>query len=677
MLAAVYERHVDGFDPQRLAAEPRDRAAPVRAAASATARRCSTFDFGIETEASAAPALYQWAADFCTGDARVHGRRHEHVVEPARENFFSNAGRHRGHRRCRRNPARLTPTSPTFSVVAARPHRGRVRVQHHRPGHAQADHRPHAHARGSSRGLISDSDLTSFFHDPEFRKLNPHHHWPIQVAAPGLARRDRTPTRGSSRTGSTATRGARASSTARTSTASRSTPAWQRRAVPDRRVRRRASPNGVYFPRAGEEGVAQRLFAEHEAGRERSRPTRSNAGLHRRARPAHRRAVPAADREAHQRRRPAGRDARRRRASTAGFNAMQTSPAGFHAEPGAVSSTDAYPLTKVDHGDGADEADAAPTATFASARSSTTRSADGQKRPAAGLRGAARARCSCRRCATPATLPRDRPTTTTTTTPTTHAVRRWRRRRNRRLQRRVRRLHRRHRLHRATATTDADGRRRSAPGTRGGARPPRRPQPAVGAARRAAAARLGRSARACRSCWSSRCSRCSCAAASTSSEPHARLEAADDDRRHHDARPSRRDRRPERDDDAPASTPVEPAPPSAQGAPAIAVGTDRAARRPSCSLVASSRSSCSRSCSRASRRRAARSGLQRRFRNELGVEPRPGRRRDPDGRAGRDRADPRDRARRGRGRGIAEHAAAARARATWSARRCPASPATR
>ena len=34
--------------------------------------------------------------------------------------------------------------------------------------------------------LLSDSDLASFFQDPEFLKLNPHHSWPIEAADPGL-----------------------------------------------------------------------------------------------------------------------------------------------------------------------------------------------------------------------------------------------------------------------------------------------------------------------------------------------------------------------------------------------------------------------------------------------------------------------------------------------------------
>ena len=34
--------------------------------------------------------------------------------------------------------------------------------------------------------LLSDSDVNTFFEDPEFLKLNPHHAWPITAADPGL-----------------------------------------------------------------------------------------------------------------------------------------------------------------------------------------------------------------------------------------------------------------------------------------------------------------------------------------------------------------------------------------------------------------------------------------------------------------------------------------------------------
>ena len=34
--------------------------------------------------------------------------------------------------------------------------------------------------------LLSDSDVLTFFDDPEFQKLNPDHHWPVSAAEPGL-----------------------------------------------------------------------------------------------------------------------------------------------------------------------------------------------------------------------------------------------------------------------------------------------------------------------------------------------------------------------------------------------------------------------------------------------------------------------------------------------------------
>ena len=125
--------------------------------------------------------------------------------------------------------------------------------------------------------LISDSDLTTFFHDPEFLKLNPGHTWPLQAAAPGPARPSRTPTRGSSRTGSTAIPRRASLLDGNDKYGIAVNPAWHDVEYPTDVFEARL-PDGVYFPRVGEEGVAQRVFAETKPAE--SIPTDSlNAGF--------------------------------------------------------------------------------------------------------------------------------------------------------------------------------------------------------------------------------------------------------------------------------------------------------------------------------------------------------------------------------------------------------------
>src|SRR5207245_184108 len=107
--------------------------------------------------------------------------------------------------------------------------------------------------------LISDSDLTSFFHDKEFLKLNPHHHWPGQIAAPGLRGEKNADTWivTNWRNGNPA---ARSCLNGKKEFGVTVNSAWKGVLYPtdvfDARL-----PDGVYFPRAGEEGVAQRLFS--------------------------------------------------------------------------------------------------------------------------------------------------------------------------------------------------------------------------------------------------------------------------------------------------------------------------------------------------------------------------------------------------------------------------------
>src|SRR4051794_19360561 len=105
--------------------------------------------------------------------------------------------------------------------------------------------------------------------------------------------------------------------------------------------------NGVYFPRIGQEGVARRLFASTKPAD--SIPTDAlNAGLVGilDLPTAVRFKLPIAKLTTGVGKPVVGVDAA---SLTAGYNAMRTTPIGFHFMPGVVRNPLAYPLTKVDH----------------------------------------------------------------------------------------------------------------------------------------------------------------------------------------------------------------------------------------------------------------------------------------------------------------------------------------
>ena len=104
--------------------------------------------------------------------------------------------------------------------------------------------------------------------------------------------------------------------------------------------------NGVYFPREGEEGVAQRLFANTKPAD--SVPTdpldAGEIGIVDLP-TAEQFQLPIANLTTGVGKPVVGVNAL---SLLAGYNQMQTSPAGFHTEPAVPSDPYAYPLTKVD-----------------------------------------------------------------------------------------------------------------------------------------------------------------------------------------------------------------------------------------------------------------------------------------------------------------------------------------
>jgi phosphate transport system substrate-binding protein len=337
----VFEDTFDGYDPTHL--PPFHVIVPLRFQRSfADCPPVQTFDFRMETESSAAPALYRWAAHFCTGAHAFNVDVTNSSSNSARENFFSNQV-DIAVSSLPPEPGEMTATSPQYTAVpldltAVVFAYNITDPQTHKPI-TDLTLTPRLVAR-----LISDTDLTSFFRDPEFLKLNPHHHWPIQIAAPGLRAEKNADTW-------IVTNWLNGDASARNLLDGHDkygvpvNPAWKGVQYPTDIFEARL-PDGVYFPRIGEEGVAQRLFADTKPAE--SIPTNAfNAGF-----------IGVLDLPTATRfHLPVARltEGVGKPVVTLGltsvfdgYRALQTSGGGFHTEPAAPGNPGAYPLMKVD-----------------------------------------------------------------------------------------------------------------------------------------------------------------------------------------------------------------------------------------------------------------------------------------------------------------------------------------
>ena len=300
------------------------------------------FNFRMETESSAAPALYEWATHFCTGAHAFNVDVTNSSSNAAREDFFNNAvdiavtsvrpkaSEMAGHPR----PFSVVPLDLNAVVLAYNITDSKTNKQI-----TDLTLSPRLVAR-----LISDSQVSTMFNDPEFQKLNPGHSWPITMADPGLRGEENADTwiltnwvEGS--------KNARALLKGHDKYGVRVNPAWKNVQYPTDLFDAR-DPNGVYLPRTGEEGVAQRLFAQTNPAD--SVPTDPlDAGQ-----------IGVLDLPTAQRFKlpiakltngPGSPVVSVTPASlAAGFANMTKSPGGFYSMPATVSAPGVYPLTKVD-----------------------------------------------------------------------------------------------------------------------------------------------------------------------------------------------------------------------------------------------------------------------------------------------------------------------------------------
>lgn len=339
----VYETTDDGFDVNGLPPAKTRVIVPLSFARnSGDCPPVQHYDFSIESEASAAPALYQWAAELCTGPHKFTMSITNTASNQARDDFLSGLV-DIGVTSLPPEPGEITPTSPQFSVTPI--DLTGLAIAYNITDSATDKQitdltlTPRLVAR-----LLSDSDLASFFQDPEFLKLNPHHHWPIAAADPGLRGEKNADTWIVTHWVS-GNPGARAFLDGKDAYHVPVNASWLGVHYPTDVFAARNS-NGVYFPRIGQEGIAQRLFAHTLPADSVPTDTLDAGEIGILDLPtAERFKLPVANLT-----NGVGQPVVSPNAWSlaAAYNDMKTTPAGFHYEPAVPTDANAYPLTKVD-----------------------------------------------------------------------------------------------------------------------------------------------------------------------------------------------------------------------------------------------------------------------------------------------------------------------------------------
>ncbi|MDQ1449085.1 MAG: hypothetical protein QOC79_2056, partial [Actinomycetota bacterium] len=179
----VYENTIDGFDANGL--PPQLALAPISfRKSSGDCPPVTHFDLQIEAESSAAAAFYQWAADVCSGQGAFTVDVTNTSSNAARQQFFA-GNVDIGVTSLPPQPAELPPNPRAYTaspvdltgIVVAYNIVDPVTKQQI----TDVTLTPRLLAR-----LLSDTDILTFFNDPEFQKLNPRHHFPLTAADPGI-----------------------------------------------------------------------------------------------------------------------------------------------------------------------------------------------------------------------------------------------------------------------------------------------------------------------------------------------------------------------------------------------------------------------------------------------------------------------------------------------------------
>ncbi|MDP9335926.1 MAG: hypothetical protein M3Q30_21820, partial [Actinomycetota bacterium] len=338
----LYEQTPAGFDPNGL---PAERAiVPLQFRKSVGDCPAVThFDARIETEASAAPALYQWAADLCNGSHALTLNVTNTSSDQARSDFFA-SNVDIAVSSLPPQPGETTAGAPNYTVAPIDLTGVVVAYNIMDP----VTHQPISDLTLTPRlvaRLLSDSDVLTFFDDPEFKLLNPGHTFPAQATDPGL-RGEQNADTWIATNWVNADHAARAFLDGHDSYGVAVNPSWLGIPYPTKVFEAR-SQNGVYFPRIGENGVAERVFAQTKpADSVPSSPIQNGFFAILDLPTARQYALPIAKLTT-----GVGQPVVSVNPSSlaGGFAAMPSTTNGFHVEPGAPADPAAWPLTKVDH----------------------------------------------------------------------------------------------------------------------------------------------------------------------------------------------------------------------------------------------------------------------------------------------------------------------------------------
>jgi hypothetical protein len=338
----LYENTIDGFDPNGLPAE--------RALAPLNFRKSSGdcppvthFDLQLEAEPSAAIAFYQWAADVCSGQGAFTLDVTNTSSNAARQQFFA-GNVDIGVSSLPPQPAELPPNPRAYTATPVDLTGIVVAYNIVDPVTQQQITDVTLTPRLLAR-LVSDTDILTFFADPEFKKLNPHHHFPLTVADPGVRAEANADTWIVTNWLEHDTN-ARSFLNGHDRYGIQVNPAWRGVKYPTDVFEAR-NPNGVYLPRTGEENVGQRLFhATKPADGVASNP--SDVGFFGLLDlpTARRFDLPTAALTS-----GVGkpRVSATRESIQAAYLDMTPTAKGFYVVPDALTDSEAYPLTKVDH----------------------------------------------------------------------------------------------------------------------------------------------------------------------------------------------------------------------------------------------------------------------------------------------------------------------------------------
>ena len=179
----LYENTPEGFDANKLP--------PQRALVPLSFRRSSGdcppvthFDVKLESETSAAAAFYQWAADVCTIKGAFTVDVTSSSSNAARDQFFAK-NVDIGVSSLPPQEAELPPDARAYTVTPVDLTGVVIAYNIVDPVTNQPITDMLLSPRLVAR-LLSSSEVVAFFNDPEFKKLNPQHHWPVSASEAGV-----------------------------------------------------------------------------------------------------------------------------------------------------------------------------------------------------------------------------------------------------------------------------------------------------------------------------------------------------------------------------------------------------------------------------------------------------------------------------------------------------------